>query len=86
MSGDENQSYAQRTDLGWSVVGHGNPCLDYGDTIGISHYIVVREVTPGLDPSVNLRSNVHYVSRIKVTEVIPTDIINVLESDFSTAD
>ncbi|KAI3352912.1 hypothetical protein L3Q82_019485 [Scortum barcoo] len=83
VSGKENEPYAQRKDLGWSVVGHGNPCLDYGDNIGISHHIVVRRVTPGLDPSVNLRTEVHYGNRIKVKEIIPSDIINILESDFS---
>ncbi|XP_067432783.1 uncharacterized protein [Thunnus thynnus] len=83
VSGKENQPYAQLTDLGWSIVGHGNPCLDYGDTIGISHRIVVRQVTPGVEPSVNLKTEVHYVSRNKVKEIIPSDVINILESDFS---
>ncbi|XP_042244222.1 uncharacterized protein LOC121880779 isoform X1 [Thunnus maccoyii] len=83
VSGKENQPYALLTDLGWSIVGHGNPCLDYGDTIGISHRIVVRQVTPGVEPSVNLKTEVHYVSRNKVKEIIPSDVINILESDFS---
>ncbi|KAJ8380265.1 hypothetical protein SKAU_G00010430 [Synaphobranchus kaupii] len=83
VSGKENQPYAQRTDLGWSIVGCGNPCVDYGDAIGNSHRIVVRQVTPDVEPSINLRTEVHYVSRIKVKEVTPSDIIKVLESDFS---
>lgn len=73
MSGKENQPYAQRTDFGWSIVGYGNPYVDYGNAIGISHRIVVRQVTP----------DVHYVSRTKVKEITPSDIIKVLESDFS---
>lgn len=40
-------------------------------------------MAPELDPSVNLRTKVHYVNRIKVKEIIPTDIITILESDFS---
>ncbi|XP_035525621.1 uncharacterized protein LOC118333908 [Morone saxatilis] len=83
VSGQENQPYAQRTDLGWSIVGYGNPCLDYGDAFGISHRIVVRQVTPGVEPSVNFKTEVHYVSRTKVKEITPSDIIRVLESDFS---
>ncbi|KAJ8351224.1 hypothetical protein SKAU_G00227000 [Synaphobranchus kaupii] len=83
VSGKENQPYAQRTDLGWSIVGCGNPCVDYGDAIGNSHRIVVRQVTTDVEPSINLRTEVHYVSRIKVKEVTPSDIIKVLESDFS---
>nr|XP_055049264.1 uncharacterized protein LOC129434357 [Misgurnus anguillicaudatus] len=83
VSGKENQPYAQRTDLGWSIVGHGNPCVDYGDAFGISHRIVVKQVTPGVEPSVNLKTEVCYVNRSKVKEISPLDIIKVLESDFS---
>ena len=36
-----NQPFAQRTDLSYSVVGYGNPCLDYGDEIGVSHQVIV---------------------------------------------
>ncbi|XP_060775250.1 uncharacterized protein LOC132885032 [Neoarius graeffei] len=83
VSGQANQPYAQRTDLGWSIVGHGNPCVEFGDAIGISHRIVVMQVTPSVDSSVNLKAEVHYVNRCKVKEITHPDIIKVLESDFS---
>ncbi len=83
VSGQDHQPYAQRTDLGWSIVGHGNPYLDYGDAIGTSHRVVIRQVTPSMDSPANLKTEVHYVSRIKVKEIGPSDIIKVLESDFS---
>lgn len=83
MSGKEDEPYAQRTDLGWSIVGQSNPCPNYGDAIGISHRIVVRKVIPDLNPSVDLKSEVHFVNRTKVKDVTPTEIIKALELDFS---
>ena len=74
VSGKENEPYAQRTDLEWSIVGHRNACVDYGDAIGISHRIVVKQVTPGVNPSVSLTTEVHYVNRTKVKEITPSDI------------
>ena len=83
VSGEENEPYAQRTDLGWSIVGHGHARVDSGDAIGISHRIVVRQVTPGVNPSVSLKTEVHYVNRTKVKEITPSDILKVLDPDFS---
>ena len=81
--GEDHQPYAQHTDLGWSIVGLKKPSVDYGDAIGISHRVVVRQVTPGVEPSLNLKTEVHYVSQTKVKEITPSDIIKVLESYFS---
>ncbi|KAL1255340.1 hypothetical protein QQF64_013401 [Cirrhinus molitorella] len=33
LPGEENQPYAQRTDLGWSIVGCSNPADNYCDAI-----------------------------------------------------
>ncbi|KAJ8375840.1 hypothetical protein SKAU_G00064200 [Synaphobranchus kaupii] len=83
VCGEENQPFAQRTDLGWSVVGYGNPCLDYGHVIGVSHQVIVKQVMPGLQSSSNLTNEVHYVCRTQIKEVVlPADVIKVLESDF----
>nr|XP_054594598.1 uncharacterized protein LOC129162115 isoform X2 [Nothobranchius furzeri] len=83
VSGQDNEPFAQRTDLGWSIVGHGNPCVEYGDAIGIRYRIVVRQVKPKVDAALNLKGEVHYVNRSKVKEITPSDIINILETDFS---
>ncbi|XP_053363240.1 uncharacterized protein LOC128533064 [Clarias gariepinus] len=83
VSGKDDEPYAQRTDLGWSIVGQSNPCLNYGDAIGVSHRIIVRKVIPDLSPSNDLLSEVYYVNRTKVRDVTPSEIIKALELDFS---
>nr|XP_055038406.1 uncharacterized protein LOC129426212 [Misgurnus anguillicaudatus] len=81
--GEENHPYAQRTDLGWSIVGCSYTANDYSDVAGISHRTLVRQVVPDIEPSVKLKREVHFVCRIHVKEIIPTDIIKALESDFT---
>lgn len=84
VCGEENQPFAQKTDLGWSIVSYGDPTEHYSDAIGVSHRIIVRQVTPEPKPSVKLKSEVHYVCKTHLKEVItPDDIFKVLESDFS---
>ncbi|KAI3376732.1 hypothetical protein L3Q82_000002 [Scortum barcoo] len=84
VAGKDNEPFAQRTDLGWSIVGCVNPCVDYGDAIGSSHRVVVRQVTPYQQSPANLTSEVRYVCRTHVKEVItPPDVIKALESDFT---
>lgn len=83
VSGKDNEPFAQRTDLGWTIVGGVDPCVDYGDAIGCSHRIIIREVTPS-PPSDQLSKEVHYICRTQVKErVTPSDVIKVLESDFN---
>ncbi|KAJ8375844.1 hypothetical protein SKAU_G00064240 [Synaphobranchus kaupii] len=88
LSGEENHPYAQRTDLGWSIIGYSDPASDYSDAIGTSHRIIVRQVTPAVQPSVELKTEVHFVCKTQVKEINPTDIIKALEFDFTdhTAD
>lgn len=83
LSGKENQPFGLKTDLGWSIVGFGNTCLDYGDDIGLSHRIIVKQVMPSIKSSSNLKSEVHYVNKTQTKEMVsPADVIEVLESDF----
>ena len=65
VAGQANQPFAQRTDLGWSIVGHGNPCVEFEDAVSISHRIVTMRVSPDIDSPVNLKAEVHYVNRIQ---------------------
>ncbi|KAL4009472.1 hypothetical protein ACER0C_003324 [Sarotherodon galilaeus] len=83
LSGDENHPYAQRTDLGWSIVGCSHSTSDDSDPIGFSHRIIVRQVTPTVHPSVQLKKEVHFACRTQVKEINPLDIIKTLESDFT---
>lgn len=84
VSGKDDEPFAVRSDLGWSIVGCVNPCVDYGDAIGSSHRIIVKQVTPSLQSQSDLASQVQYICRTQVKEVIvPTDVLKVLESDFS---
>ncbi len=83
ISGEENHPYAQRTDLGWSIVGCSYTVKDYGDAIGISHRTIMRQVMPTVKPSFELKNEVHFVCRTHVKEVVSTDIIRALELDFT---
>lgn len=83
LQGEENDPYAQRTDLGWSIVGCSNSASDFSDAIGTSHRIIVRQVTPAMQPSVELKREVHFVCRNEVKEINPSDAIKALESDFN---
>ncbi|XP_067332746.1 uncharacterized protein [Channa argus] len=83
VAGKDNEPFAQRTDLGWSIIGHVNPCIDYGDTIGGSHTMVVKQVIPQLQSPNNLTNEVRYMFRTQVKEVVtPPQVIRALESDF----
>ena len=82
LPGEENHPYAQRTDLGWSIIGCSYPVSDCSDVIGTSHRIIVRQVIPAVQPSVELKKEVNFVCKTQVKEINSADIIKALESDF----
>ncbi len=86
ITGNENQPYAQRSVLGWSIIGYSNTDIDYDheDEIGVSHRIIIKKVLPTTKPSSEFKSEVHFVCRTQVKEMItPADILKVFESDFT---
>ncbi|KAL6459770.1 hypothetical protein MHYP_G00315290 [Metynnis hypsauchen] len=84
VPGKDNEPFAQKTDLGWSIVGCVSPCVDYGDAIGSSHKIITKFVKPQFQTSKNLTTEVKYIYRTQVKEFIsPPDVLRLLESDFS---
>ncbi|XP_057677992.1 uncharacterized protein LOC130907200 [Corythoichthys intestinalis] len=86
VMGNENQPYAQRSVLGWSIIGNSNTDIDYHheDGIGVSHHIIMRKVLPATKSSSEIKTEVQFVCRTQVKEVItPADILKVFESDFT---
>ncbi len=83
LRGNEDQPFAQRSVLGWSIIGCNHYDGDYEDEIGVSHRIIMKQVLPAGEPSHKLKSEVCFVRRNKVKEMItPAEILKVFESDF----
>ncbi|XP_054868580.1 uncharacterized protein LOC129349422 [Amphiprion ocellaris] len=82
VSGERNQPFAQKSLLGWSIIGYTDTGEDYEDEIGVSHRVIVKQVSPVLETSHNLKTEVHFVSRNEVKEITPAEIVKVLEMDF----
>lgn len=85
---DTNGPYAQRTDLGWGIVGvvageaSNGPVLD---DVGVSHRILVCEVEKSLAPDnkAHDRDKCLVSVRNRVKEIInPTDIVRMMNIDF----
>lgn len=83
ISGDEDQPFAQKTTLGWSIIGYHKSNIDYEDELGVSHCVITKQVMPVTNSSVKLKSEVHFVCKTQVKEISPADIIKVFESDFA---
>lgn len=50
----------------------------------MSHHIIIKKVLPATKPSSELRSEVQFICRTQVQEMItPVDILKVFESDFN---
>ena len=73
LSSDDDQPYAQRTDLGWSIIGGSHPADDCADAVSISHRIIVQQVTPAVQPSVEFKTGVHKVCKDQAGTIKPTD-------------
>lgn len=72
--------YAQRTLLGWSIIGTVERGTDTGDRIGVSHRIICSESVDPLESS----PKVQFTLQTKVKDVIcPMDIVRTLEQDFN---
>lgn len=93
VCGEGSQAFAQRTDLGWSIVSYIGHSEHHSDAIGVSHRIIVKQVIPQpkpsvqpkeLQPPVHLKGEVHFVLKTQIKEMVtPEDVMKVLESDFS---
>lgn len=81
---ENNQPFVQKTDVGWCIVSYGDPGEHYSDAIGVSHHIIVKQVTPDPKVTSKLKSEVHYVCKTRIKEMTaPEDVLKVLKSDFS---
>ncbi|XP_065109942.1 uncharacterized protein [Paramisgurnus dabryanus] len=84
VSGKEGQPFAQKSVLGWSIIGYSNLDNEFADEIGISHRIISREVLPAIRAPQPFKSEVHFVYRTKVKEMLtPADMLKIFESDFT---
>lgn len=83
VCGEENQPYAQKTDLGQSIISYCDSCDAGSDVIGVSHCITVKQVRPETEPTTRLKNKVHYICKTQIKEVTFPDIIKALESDFT---
>ena len=86
---EKNGSFAQKTDLGWGIVGMMDSSRDEQmelDSVGVSHHVLVCELNPSLIENVNSDSKTDHVLvsfKNKVKEIIsPVEITRMMELDF----
>ncbi|XP_055068032.2 uncharacterized protein [Misgurnus anguillicaudatus] len=84
VSGKEGEPFAQKSVLGWSIIGYSNPDNGFADEIGISHRIISKEVLPATQTPQPIKSEVHFVYQTKVKEMFtPADMLKIFELDFT---
>jgi len=77
--------FAQRTDLGWGIIGMVDPSQVEEDTDGIGHSYQI--LTCDVKDSQCCRTQVHFVHRTTVKEsFLPNDVLQRLEGDFHDGD
>ena len=80
---DGDGPYGERTDLSWGIVGVVDPSHCENDAIGTSHHLLSLQVPSSLSPRKNLNEcSVVFSFRTTVKEVVASDVLNILESDF----
>ena len=86
ICGEGNTPYAQRTHLGWSIVGVAYAEETDHDEYGISHRVICSTVPDDIKlvlPEVDIPNNVTYICRSTIKEEVNPHIHALLESDFS---
>ena len=88
IASEANGAFAQRTDLGWGIVGvvdEGGGCLNL-DPVGVSHRVVVCNINSSLSAakeSPEEPNKIFLSLKNKVKEVInPNDIVKMMNLDF----
>ncbi|XP_064642266.1 uncharacterized protein LOC135496725 [Lineus longissimus] len=84
VTGTGNEPFAVQTDLGWSIVG----CTDNKDTcedaLGLTNRVITHTVPDTLRPAIAISSpsEVRFVYKTTIKEVVSPTVLNLLESDF----
>ncbi|XP_071855378.1 uncharacterized protein [Apostichopus japonicus] len=85
ISPPDNGPYAERTNLGWGIVGIINPrelSVDKCDPVGVSHFIVTPRPTSEFD-SILPRDGAKICLKCNVREVVPTRVAGLMELEFN---
>ncbi|XP_071836853.1 uncharacterized protein [Apostichopus japonicus] len=85
ISPPDNGPYAERTNLGWGIVGIINPrelSVDKCDPVGVSHFIVTPRPTSEFE-SILPRDGAKICFKCNVREVVPTQVAGLMELEFN---
>ncbi|XP_014673253.1 PREDICTED: uncharacterized protein LOC106813590 [Priapulus caudatus] len=85
MSGKNDEPFAVKTELGWSIVGGSQMDSEENfDTFGQTYRTVSMRVEAPI--SIDSQSNVKYARKAKVKEVTTADFLQMMERDFHEID